>query len=679
MYNYKKYWEHIVSLTSICLLLAISAGCSQPAPTIVEPSNDTDLLAPPQISIAFPEQAADSVFIFLNEVDVSDKFQFITSSSSGDLIAESISDTLTDFWLEGVNMIEAGYVGSNIAKSQFYLYTTGPDVYINSAAQPVSGQRLLSGRLWSVADISGLTINGGHASLVDSSFSEIVTDSPLLQFSASDELGRTKDTFLLKHEETLENMMLFRLNEPGLTDMSDLFEDLLGETDWSEVFTAPIFENESSGLLTGTTLEVTDVNYAEAVVQIEETRDSDALLATVEFNGLDLSIYGNTWIGDPDTNPYAQWLEGVGNIDISRLEITVTIDVTASELTFSAVVLGAPETEFETIDVSFGQFTLDQNLLAISQQVITQVFEQNVLDLLPSVLANVMDRLVLDTTLTVDIGLGTPTVDLNMNLAPANVDVDAGGLNIWLQGKTITSQIDTEVQSFGSFFNPEGQLIFPDQTGMGANTDSVIYLSQNMIDQLLSEVYRSGSLNFILTRENIALLNIGAINALAQSLSIPLLDPSHEVRVSINIDSVPGIDFYNRKSAHMGQFNLNEVYAVVEFRENTQAPWQQALNAKLHMDAAFKLRIDPTDQTLDFFDVFPKPRFVSEITTNTNFSQELSRELVTALLPSIVDPIVAGLRTIQLPSLLGFTLDVTDVWQNSEAGYIGLATNLISD
>lgn len=667
--------------------LALSAatmisGCGGDA-EVHSPTEDSIHPTPPDLDVSFGSIPSNRT-IRLNANNITSNFGALQLDATDDRYhALAVGTSIETYLIEGANTLNVTSSAGN--KTRNFIYdTTGPQIQIaNVADDPLN--RNVTGFLYDPAHAQSLTVAGSTVALGApnssdrSAFSVAVPlTTTSIDFVAADTLGHQLATRYVTESYSFDPLVRARLEPSAMSDITVIAQDLLTGVDWNQVFTdnGPVLDQDAPPILYELVLSVTDLSFPTPTIDLTVTPLGNGTVeAVVTINNLVANIEGEGWVGNPVTNPYAQWQQGPGTITGTSAQITANMQVTIDGNNEFRTIVNSVETgEIQGLEINLGGLALPASLLDLAGNAINGIVSNVVAGILPNTVDDLLSSIPLDIDLPVAVGFQTDPIDFTISAVPNTLSTPNGGIEVDLGGNINAeraSPTSADKATLGSVFYDAPTPAIPTSTPSGSPYEIAAVISTNALNQALLEGYQEGVLE--LTMEECAGCDGSAVIQQAKQLiddaisltsgGIPFFEAGDEVSVRIVAGSPAEAEIVG-KASHLARLNLNNI--AIEMDLTRAGETSKILYADFNLRADFNMDFDATNHA-DIQDLFVLPAIADIDPTSALAIGGLPDDVFNAIVfaiaetiaPTVVQPIEAA---IQMPSLLDYTINVIDIW-----------------
>ena len=655
----------------LSFLALFATGCAEV--TVNSPDSDTVYTEPPtEFSVSWSNDILGNGFkAFLNGENITADF---TQENSTATVPGA---DLADFLKHGENIFTVSSPATRIVS--FTMDLEGPTVHI-TGTEEVGGNLEVTGYLDDPSPVVSLDYeddngNSGSITVTDNAFSATIPDNDptSITFTALDAVGQTSETTFLRTDAGLvQNTIGMRINSSALEFASAVAPDILSEVDLIALIAGdgePVF-------------------------------DFSALFVTFEFF-IDPDPDG-AGVGDPSLDVTHLNLSASGSADL-RVDMTLEnayiptracVDPPLLPAICVYVVLTADELSVSDVDLDVGAGTGDQfgqivvndasigDLNVTDAGLITFFFGLpidssvldflNVTDLLVNLLSGLISDLIsgpitgaiqemladlpLNFDIELDVGNGIRVVNAVGHFDEIGRENDSLLIKLGA-GLTTSTPADVPeplgIRYYGEAPNP-GQ-----QAQSGTAYDFGFALSATFMNQLLDTIYRAGMLN----------------------LTIDMAEGTQgfaATRVTIDPAAPPFVSVINN-ALGMGSLSLHDFSMRVETKASAEAEYELLFAATINMTAPFDL-IEGEENTLgvDISTLVNIDVVSVDEEGSVPVSTSMVDTLVTLAAPFIIPTLSEVMSNIELPVILGLSVNVQEIWAEPAGGTFMVAGDLLT-
>lgn len=480
----------------------------------------------------------------------------------------------------------------------------------------------------------------------------------------------------LANNAVADDAIGIRVTQSGLNTVEQIAEDLIAGLDIQSFLPGPtnpdcptnpskchLYDSYDCvwGLCTGATADVTSVNFSPVVVDL--TGSDLGLMLYAEIPDLDIGVHADfeiVGIGGSLT----------GNITADSMSISARVVLTANpDGTLSASVVDVVPT---INGLSFDNFGLLGDIFSLFAGVVEPIVESILPDLLAPEINDAIEEALSALDLSTDFSFLDKTFFLAADFSVATAD--STGLLIWMDAKMSADTIDPNVPSMPGSWKLAGPKPAMGATipGMGTQYAFGVVLDDDIANQVLYEIFRSGVLNFEFSSSSLTTLILAPFfpqlllihpNAPVIIRTEPLLQPV------LNLNPSRGLN----ASVELGDFLIRLVVDHPTDGEVSAltAALSLILPAAIDIDADGAIVLD-IDSENYFFEV-----------TLIEEAYDFNDALLEDFIPTVVDLLVPYLDdllgAIEIPSFEGYTLDIDALIPvGTQGDFIGLYGDLVA-
>ncbi|MCC6157964.1 MAG: hypothetical protein IT350_07910 [Deltaproteobacteria bacterium] len=480
----------------------------------------------------------------------------------------------------------------------------------------------------------------------------------------------------LTNDAVAEDAIGMRITQNGLATVELIAETLIDELDLNEFLPGPnnpecptdpsqchLYDSYDCfwDICTGATADIEGVNIGPA--NIELTGSDLGLMLYAEIPNLDIGVHVEfeiLGIGGSTT----------GNITADSLTLTARAVITANpDGTLAVSVVDVAPT---INGLSFDNFGLLGDILSLFTGVVEPIIES----ILPDLIAPEINEAIQDALSDLDLSTDFSFLDKTFFLAAdfGNVVTDSTGLLIWMDAQMTADSIDPDVPDMPGSWKIDGALPAMGGTipGMGTPYAFGVALDDDIVNQVLYEIFRSGVLNFEFTDDALTTLILSPFfpqlllihpNAPVILRTEPMLQPVLNMNSSRDVSP----------TLQLGDFLLS---LLVDHPSDGEV---HALSAAMSISLPTTVGVDADGAitlTIDTENYFFEVTIIDE-------AYDFNDALLEDFMPTVVDLLVPYLDdllgAIEIPSFEGYTLDIDALIPIGAQGeFIGLYGDLVA-
>ncbi len=477
----------------------------------------------------------------------------------------------------------------------------------------------------------------------------------------------------------IESAVGARINDGGFNTIEDIAVDLISGIDLLEYVPNPLIDEtiEFLGQVLSISLNVTDFTYEDIQIDLGPDQSDSFLKLEVHIINFALTLQGDGTLFDIlcDGN-------NTGVLTAADLSLTAFVDIYVEPMDGQLVVDidGIEIGGLDTANLSGFGDTCDGILnTLITNDLLAPLLEEMIADLLDDELQPMLEDLLGDLVLAGSFDLLSQTFNLAADFQ--QIFLHQGGLSIWMDANFAAEEIDPTVPVM-----PGSYRIAGDRPVMGAGLppdDLVPYgfgvaLDDDIVNQVLYEIFRSGVLGMDITDESLTVTTIAALLFTPQLLFHPDFNADDPVILRLEpllqpIISLESGTGFNAGLA-MGEYMLHVVV-------DTDAGEVTILSAAITL--VFPVGITIDEQGLLFIEIDPED-FEVDLTVwyeyqDLSFNSVIVERLIPDLLEGLIPMLGDLLGGIAIPSFEGYTLSIDSLAVVGErSDYIGMYGSLTS-
>lgn len=652
----------------LSMLALFATGCAEV--TITSPDSETVYTEPPaEFNVSWENDVLGNGFkAFLNGENVTSAF---TQSGS---TATVPGVDLAAYLKHGENVFSVSSPATRLVS--FTMDLEGPIVHITNT-ELVGGNLDVEGYLDDPSEILSLSYtssNGGSGNipLTDNAFSAVISESdPIsITFTALDGVGQSSETTFYRDSSGLiGNTLGMRINSSALDFANAVAPDLLADMDLISVLAAQ-----------GAIWEETLLGLFDASLVIREHPDN-----SLEISQVDLAVSASSY--DLDVGLVAENIDIAGSVcmganffplnllnDVcqdgsliaTRVDIETRIDVGTSNgaITINEIAIVQDDVDFQGIQVAFNVFNIGDWEITLPAANIFDALAETLIGLLGGLLngpvtdavAEILADLPMAFDIELDVGNGPRAVTAEGYFN--NFDKDASSL-VLMMGTTLTTSTPADVpdplgvRSYGSASVPAAE------AQSGTEYDFSMALSSTFMNHLLDTVYKAGMLNLTLDMSD------GT-----QGFS--------SMRITVDPAAPPFVSVINN-ALGMGSLSLHDFSMRVEIKTSEEAEFELLFAATINMTAPFDVvSVDERHLGVDISTLVNIDVLSVDDQGSIPVTPELVDTIVTVGAPLMIPSISEVLSNIELPTILGLSVNVQELWGDEISGTFFVSGDLLT-
>lgn len=652
----------------LSVLVLFATGCAEV--TISSPEGSTIYTEPPaEFSVSWENDILGNGFkAFLNGENVTASF---TQAGSTATVA---GVDLAAYLKHGENVFSVSSPAARLVS--FTMDLEGPIVHITNT-ESVGGNLSITGYLDDPSEVVSLSYtdsNGGSGGipLTGNAFSALIPESnPIsITFNAEDILNQTSETTFYRDSGGLiGNTLGARINASALDFANAVAPDLLADLDLIGVLAAQgtIWSETLLGLFDASLVIREHPNNSLEISQVDLALSASSYDLDVGLVAENIDIAASVCMG---ANFFPlNLLPDVcqdGSLIASRVDIGTRIDIGNSNgaIVINEIDIVQEEVDFQGIQVAFNVFNIGDWEITLPAANIFDALAETLIGLIGGLLngpltdavADILADLPMEFDIQLDVGNGVREVTAEGYFN--NFEKDANSL-LLMMGTTLTTSTPADVpdplgvRTFGSATTPDSA------APSGTEYDFSMSLSSTFMNHLLDTVYRAGMLALTVD------LAEGTQGFSGMRITV---DPAAPPFVSVN-DNALG----------MGSLSLHDFSMRVETKVSAEAEYELLFAATINMTAPFDvIPVDERHLGVDISTLVNIDVISVDEQGATPVSAELVDTIVTLGAPVVIPSVSQVLSNIELPSILGLSVSVQEIWSDQPTGTFLVAGDLLS-